>query len=211
MPDNDFIEQVRAWLAAQPRGATVRWNHDLARPAEDVHTGWVDVNAPELCETCSLNWLLTIRGPDPDEGPADGYETLEVPHDVAVRGQWDHESHWWVDGTVEVLDHPEPEDLTGGVRTRPAWSTAALNAALTDWAERVAGRGDLVWALDPGIVSPLVEVAMERIDSIKAGTEETYDAGGGVRITSSAMDELLAMGPDDAAQLMARLRDQIGS
>src|SRR5690606_4446867 len=99
VPDNGFIEQVRAWLAAQPRGATVRWNHDLARPAEDVHTGWVDVNAPELCETCSLNWLLTIRGPDPDEGPADGYETLEVPHDVAVRGQWDHESHWWVDGT----------------------------------------------------------------------------------------------------------------
>lgn len=207
MADNDFAAAAREWLCALDYGAEIRWGHDLARPAPGAHTGYIDVFAPDGCAACGTNWLVTIQEPGLDDAPADGVEVLEAPHDVAVRGRW--EDHWFVDGTVEVLPAPAEDSLADGIRTRPAWSTGTLNAALRDWADRLAGRGDLVWVFDDEITSPMVALASERLAAIEAGGVETYALGDGVCIVEGAFDELLASGPDTAADIVDAVKSQL--
>jgi hypothetical protein len=212
VPDSDFARLATEWLTGLPYGATVRWGHDLATPADGVHTGWIDVFVPEACAKTGCNWLICILSPDDeDAGVADGVETVTAAQDTAIRGAWEHFD--WVPGSIVQLGCHAGDDLVetaaGMVRTRPAWTTGALNAALSKWAARLAGRGDVRWVFDRDLTTSLAFTAATVAERIADGDEETFDLGDGVLVSSTAFDALLDAGPDVAADITSALKDAV--
>lgn len=61
---NDEAARIVAALRDLPDEAVVRWGDDHELFIDDVHTGWVDVFHPQLCDTLGFAWVWTITGPD---------------------------------------------------------------------------------------------------------------------------------------------------
>jgi hypothetical protein len=91
-----------------------------------------------------------------------------------------------------------PYDREGG------WSAAAVSDALAAWAARHAGRGDLRFAWDPKAgPSPTLRRIVERAEACG----QVWELGDGLTLHDGALDDLLALHPDEAAELTARLRE----
>jgi hypothetical protein len=157
-----------------------------------------------------------------------------LPRDAVVRWASDHltaERPWatgWIDiriadggppgmGWVWTIvrgddpDDPKPGELwcfvwphdldVHGVQ---AWSERTVCEALSTWAGRHAGRADLrfEWDRETGPSAALAE-AMARA----AASDPVWDLGDGLQVVDGLMDELLALHPDEAAELTHVLRE----
>lgn len=211
-------ERIAAWLRVLPRGATIRWgeNHALLAGA---HHGWVDVAVPAICDALDLNWVWTIEGPDDADGSPDDPTVIELDYDLHVWAVWDPDRRWYLEGALAepagtTVDLTPLERLAGekpgrGIQIVPAWSSDRIGRALTDWADRYAGRGDLRFEFDRSIHSPMIDQLDEVMEAVEAGDAATYEIGPRVQVTDQVMDTLLEMDPDEAAELTERILDTI--
>ena len=81
-----------------------------------------------------------------------------------------------------------------------------MSAAPVGWTARVLGRPDLTFVRDEQAgLSPLMRRAME--EASQAGESRRIDTGiPGVTMTERAFDDLLAIGPDAAADVVGIVR-----
>jgi hypothetical protein len=219
-PTNTRYNDIVNWLVSVPADATLTWGDDHVRTA-DVHTGWVDVRIAGA--DLDMNWVWTIVDPDDDDAGAD-MTTISVPFDRTLWAIFDDETFWFLPAPAFVTTrdaipgdadrvaletaiaaHPDKRSLVA----RPAWSAAALDAALADWAAVHAGRGDVRFVFDPefiphaGMLAGLDEIAAAVAD----GTADTYEIGKNLRATGAVFDQLLALEPDEAADIMRHLNE----
>ena len=92
---------------------------------------------------------------------------------------------------------------------RGGWSVRTVCDALSDWADRHAGRLDLRFEWDRRAAdSPALELAKERA----AAGGPTWDLGNGLEVVDGVTDELLgllATDPQEAARVTAVLREAV--
>ena len=94
-------------------------------------------------------------------------------------------------------------DELRGIVANCAWSSGALTSALSTWVEEHAGRPDLrVEYRD--IETPLQRQLREALD------DERFDFAPGIQISDSALDSILALGPDEAAHIAEAIVEMLG-
>lgn len=181
--DTDDFEHILRWLRALPMGAVIEWNDTLG---EAPFTGYVDVAVKGYED---YNWAWTIVDPEgADEHDRNNPMVIIVPHD----------------GTAEL------ELWKGKKVTVGSWSPEVISAALHDWAFEELGL-HFSFNYDGEYISPSRIKADEEIRAALSSTE-TYAMGENVRITSHAMDQLLAMSDEDrtaAAEIIAKLSEEL--
>jgi len=78
------------------------------------------------------------------------------------------------------------------------WTTQRVRTALGDWVRAHTGRDDLEFVFVADAVSAMRRAARDE--------GEEYDLGDGVKASGPTFDALLAAGPDDAAEIIEKLR-----
>lgn len=230
MSTDDGYADIVGYLEGLPQGAEVRWGSDGMSVDKPWSATWVDVQVPEIEKHAGLNWVWTIlhtadRDADDD---TDAPTTIRAGWDadlyyvwgpIPEGGQWFVATHVcpsaFLPDALEIArlhaarEVAPDERITG---RRGAWTAQHISALLAMWALNHAGRDDIVFVFDPESVglSPLAKVAAERAKGIDAGVDESFDAGDGIRVHGDVMDEMLALGPDEAAELMSAIKDAIG-
>lgn len=216
-------QRVARWIGALPEGATLAWSEDTIPAGARVARGWLDVRVPDLCEEASMGWVWSVEGSDlPD--PGDGPLTLQVPYDAHVdltlRGgsviaaalvagdgtstpiRPDEVAHWAGAARLHGLDGEDE------VRRLPVWTPEAISSAVAAWCAERVGRADLQVRWDEDAEpSPLVrdlERLAEQIDA-QGLPEDAVMLGEGLFALPDAFDDLLAMGPDEAAKVTGAL------
>jgi hypothetical protein len=216
--DDSGYQAIVDWLRTLPADTELVWG-DNHTTTDGVHTGWVDVSVRGA--DLGFNWLWTI-----DSGTEPGFAAdptvIVVPHDRTLWVVWDTDNHWWLDEpawSTAVDANPDPAQITAleaaidhrpdtrSLLSRPGWSENAVNTALATWAHTHAGRGDLRFRYDPDWTpgQRVLDEAAATLEQIAAGTARTYELAPGVHATDTAFDQLLALDPDDAAAITAKL------
>lgn len=206
------------YLRSRPAGAVVRWASDFLTPRCPRTTGWVDVRITDAAAP-SWNWAWTIVGPDdPDASDSEQLWSFVWPHDLEVHGVWDPASGRYVNEWPAHRGEPPPRCIAAAYRTLPeriggrydvrdAWSADAVGEALSDWTATHAARPDLILEWDPeSEPTPDMTRAAERAREIQEGGR-VWDLGDRLEIADGLMDELLQLDPDEAAVVVARLRE----
>lgn len=212
-------EKICDWLRDLPAGTQIAWTDATMSAQLPLAVAWAEICAPQVQAQLGVDRLweicdLETAGDDEAEltcRPED--ETVfSVPRDAALRIEMragapvgatlfvgaDHrplatsepQLRYWCQLAAEA--DVEEED---GMVTLRVWSAVALSAALERWSAAHAGRDDLTFVFDP---SPA-----------PAGDVERYQLAENVYATGALMDALLAMHPDEAAQITAMVRRMI--
>ena len=170
-------------LRAQPRGGVVRWASDHVSTEQPWATGWIDIRIADG-GPAGMGWVWTILSPDdPDQGEPEQLWQFPWPHDLAIHSAVESGRHTYVRG---------------------GWSTQAVAEALSWWAARHAGRGDLRFEWDGGAGdSETLILVKERAE---AGGP-TWDLGEGLKVADGVMDDLLALDLEEAGRITAILRE----
>lgn len=165
---------------------------------------------------------------DPEEAQPSWF-VIDLPYDLVVIEGFDSvlreeetqdgRTYWsptQVDLAVRRIgEEPSEEELRAGeewlkgaeeaggrlVQVFGGWSTEAINDALASWVEERTGERPLV-VFDPSITlaGHIVE-ALERAQGEESFLVAASEGGGEVRISSSALDSLLAMEPAEQEAL----------
>lgn len=217
---------MERWIAALPEGARVSWSEDTIPVESRVTRGFLDVRVPELCREASLGWVWGVEGPDLND-PGEGPLTITLDYDAEVEftvraGELVRASVVRPDGSKTEIPpgevahwmgraHPHAMDGEDQLSRVAVWTPEAVSGAISRWCAERAGRPDLeiVWD-DDAEPSPLVR-ALEQVaaDLERDGLpEEAVMIGEGVYALPDAFDELLAMDPQDAAQITGALSDE---
>jgi hypothetical protein len=212
--DNDTRVTIE-YLRAQAPDGVVRWASDHITATTPWTTGWIDVSVARGGPV-GMGWVWTIVGHD-DLGEAAPGQLwyFAWPYDLDVHAILDPAEGWYVDELPAragrelpralVSEYEEHAQRVGGSYViRRGWSARAISEALSVWATRHAERGDLLfqWDREAGPSAALATV-MERA----AGSAPMWDLGDGLTVVDGAMEDLLTLPPDDAAEIMAVLRD----
>jgi hypothetical protein len=205
------------YLRALPRDAVVLWASDHVSAKKPWATGWIDIRIAEGGPP-DMGWVWTIvRSDDPDDPKPGQLWCFEWPSDLDVHSVLDPSEGWY----VRELPVPAGEQLPsllvaayeenarrvdGAYAVREAWSTGAVNDALASWAARHAGRADLRFEWDR-TAGPSAALA-QAIDRARDGGP-VWDLGDGLKVVDGLMDDLLALHPDDAAEVIPALREAV--
>lgn len=215
--DLDAYDTVVGWVHQLAPDTAVRW-HDLQLAFADAHTHSVDVSVPAFD---GLNWLWTIEGETDDFGLMDP-TALQVRYDQDLWAVWDSDEHGVIPAAaVSVtggvpLAAAEVDALEAVIAEHPdrrvlhrsdAWSSAAINRALSEWCRVHAGRNDISFTYDAVAAQASGRALDERISDALAG--DTYLIGDNIKVADNVMDILLRLGPDDAAELTQAIRDAL--
>jgi hypothetical protein len=131
--------------------------------------------------------------------------------------EWQRDMYWagfqHLQGcTIGGVQYPPPATLTvsdGAPWTVcRVWTPAAVSAALQDWCAQ-HGRPDLRFWWDPQIRTPkddLLDAAARGLRSLQAGESEAFTIGEGVKALAPALDFLLGLPADQAAQVTSALQ-----
>lgn len=228
---SDSARELIDWVAGLPAGADVAFcERSFGDPADPAaHSfNWCDVHLP-----AGPDVLITVSSPGHCDRPDCPLDSLEVAYDALltvrfVDGQvlgvtltlpdgfqvpvCDEElfssmaADWnWFWRTQLTADPDEP-----GVWHKPAWTPAAVAAALAGWAHQWAGRDDLTFTLVPAAVYDGDEddLTDEEIEALADGIE-FIDLGDGVIATGEVFDTLLGEGPDTAARLTSAIKQAL--
>lgn len=201
---------VIGWLTCLPAGTVIRWGDDGAQPAPEVHCGWVDVRPIDF--ELGLNWVWTIV--DPHDEEARDSLTITVDFDVDVWQVYDPSLRTCLDQPTVVTrraERPSGSELDALEATsvgdrrvvcQGGWTTTSVHAALGDWTRTHTGRDDLEFVF-------VADAASAMLGGV-SNESELYDLGGGVKASGEAFDSLLAAGPDDAAEIIQKVRHLLG-
>ena len=203
------------YLRSQPPNGVVRWTSDHVSAEKPWAIGWIDLRVAGG-GLADMGWVWTIVRDDDEDDPKPGELWCFVwPHDLEIHSVFDPKAGWFVHELPVLAGQRLPRPLAaayeeharrvgGGYAVRPAWSARAVSDALSDWADRHAGRPDLrfEWDRDAGPSAVLAEM-MERA----AAPGPVWDLGDGLNVVDGLMDDLLALHPDEAAELTPILRD----
>lgn len=205
-------------LAGLPIGEAVAWHCDQVTSEHPYAEEWVAINI-DLAEDGDEPppWTLSLDPPGAEvDDPMSGFGW---PPDLAIHRVL--ESRPIIPRTVtETVSaaggQPGPDEsarlrsaLTGPTRTMtvlPAWSADAVTAGLNACAARVLLRPDLRFHWDGGVgISALGAWVQEQ--TRLAATRPPYESGiPGVTLSEVMMDNVLAMGPEGAADVMDFVR-----
>lgn len=208
--EEELEEALVTWLQTLPHGAVVEWTNHSGSPVPDVHPGWVDVVVPAACDALEVNWLFTVVAPDDECADVN----VVVEPDLTL---------WYVFGpgdldefvvVVAAGTEPKPDQMARleaaaaadelrSVVASHAWSSGSLTAALADWVSEHAGRSDLRFEYRD-IETPLQQQLRAALD------DERFDFARGIQIGESALESILALGPDDAAELSGAIVEALG-
>ncbi|MBI4261402.1 MAG: hypothetical protein HY658_12645 [Actinobacteria bacterium] len=204
------------YLRGLPPGAVVHWStHHFSR-REPWTTHWVDVRIEEEGSP-PMNWVWTILAPDDPDGAYPGQLWQFVwPYDLDVHCMW--EAGERINVFVAARGEPLPECIAAGYEHLPenfdcsyevrgGWSVATAGDALSHWAATHGGRPDLRFEWEPDAEpSPVIREVMERARELDEGGP-SWDLGDGIRVADGFLDELLAMDPDERAEVMEAIRE----
>jgi hypothetical protein len=201
------------YLRGLPHAAVVHWASDHVPERLGWTTKWIDVRITDPGSP-PFNWAWTIIGHDDPDGT--GPEQLWQfvwPYDLDVHLVQDPVD-WEVNVWPAARGEPPPRCIAAAYRTLPqrvggryvvhgGWTAGAVDDALTHWAGTHAGRPDLTatWARTAGPSAILSAVAERARD---AGP--MWDLGEGLEVADGALDDLLALDPEEAAEITIRLR-----
>jgi hypothetical protein len=203
------------YLCSQPPDAIVRWASDHVSAEKPWGVGWVDLRIADGGPP-DMGWVWTIvRADDPDDPKPGQLWCFEWPEDLDLHCVFDPSEGWYVRELPVPAGEPLPPLLVaayeenarrvgGTYAVRKAWSAHAVSEALASWAARHAGRADLHFEWDRG-AGPS-EVLAEMTERAAAGGP-VWDLGDGLRVVDGLMDDLLALHPDEAAELTPILRE----
>lgn len=209
------------WLQALPDQSSISWGDPHAGERLPFCRGWVDVLVPDLQAAAGLGWVWTVDEPDSVPTDDDPWWTIRVPTDLPLWELRARGGYLLVDvdpRQLTVANLPPaavaalslPGDARVGSlpwRPRRGWRPSSVSRALQRWTRQHTGRTDLSFHWDPSVEQP----AMEEMFVARAETAmESYlvaesDDGAQVRAGAQVIDQLLAMDPDDAAQIGAAL------
>jgi len=208
------------YLRRLPADEVVPWASDHLGADEPWATRWVDVRTvdPDAPDT---SWAWTILGPDdPDECDPEQLWCFSWPYDLDVYELWEaptpprimprllHEVPIArgrslpdrVDRALRAAaDQPDRDMAVFG-----GWSVDALGDALHDWTTRNADRGDLRFRWDP---SAEESETLQTVRTRAASDGPFRDLGDGLVIHDEALDELLRLDPDEAAEIEEHVQD----
>lgn len=224
--DNGYTPIVEVLAGLEP-DATIVWDDDHLKAAPDLHTGWIDVRLGNpVGDMIGYNWVWTIDAElDVVDGEPVDPTTIVVPYNRQIWRIWDTDELWFVeDGPMVVLDSgAELDDRDSKmlddyaaqspsyhVNTQGAWTTDAVNAAISAWILEHVGRDDITVVRGELAPSELVQQAAATLEAIESGSEETIELGDGVVASQQAFDFLLSLGPDEAAHVETELRNKLG-
>jgi hypothetical protein len=234
--DEAFPDACRLirWLAEQPQDATVLWTDWTLDESPAFGSGWLDIH---FGGEAGPNSVLTLSAPgeaDDSEDPLDSVEitydaTWEVrfddgnvvemrivPDDAAPRALHDarmidelQDEIQWSTFWRRALSRDQHDRSRWSQRV---WTLERIDLALRDWAARFAGREDLRFSF----AAPTIETPADESDdeARPAEGEHFVQIGDGVRAHTEVLDQLLAMDPEDAAEItrdMQRRADEIRS
>ena len=211
---HDEFAPLAAWVAANAAPATTLvWGDDHCCTGDDfVHTGWVDVQIPEVEAALGWSWTWTIVGPDTEDVSA---SEIVCDYNVRIWRCWDESTYWWDDSVfvVTALDAELDADSRARFATEPVglpgWTAQAISDALAHWCATELGRPDLSFVFDPNISSAMVAALADRFEAAGLGEMESYEIAPGIRITGPALDSLLERGIDEAAALTGEIVTQL--
>lgn len=203
------------YLRSLPPNALVRWTSDHVRPGAPWTTGWIDVRVARGALS-GMGWVWTIvRADDPDDPKPGELWCFVWPPDLDIHCVLDPAAGWWVRELPFPAGEPLPSLLAaayeenarrvgGRYDVRQGWSAGTVCDALSDWAARHAGRRDLrfEWDRDAG-----PSAVLARVTERAAAPGEVWDLGDGLTVVDGLMDDLLALHPDEAAELTPVLRE----
>lgn len=199
LPD---VTRTAAWLRSLPPDTVITWGQDHELIDGHVIPGWVDVDVIDPPSPLKFNWYWTVQSPDDTDEPDD--MTIVLEHDADIWGTWDPTKAWWSERHVYPHDTPPPS--APDLLHQGGWTIQAVNDTLTSWAEEHTGRNDLRFNHTPGTLSKITRRALAVKEAIDNGDIEVYDLGDGVKAAAPALDTLLAMNPDEAADVTRNLK-----
>lgn len=234
---NEHLDPVAAIvvaLRALPANATVAWCDVSCQFAPGVHPArWVDIYVVEPDFLPAWAWVWTIvdatdhredRGavwvPGRRPEPTAWHIGLVPDRTVAMVCQREPGGWTWLDAGMTVMPRGAKPSDAGWLRlkqvqrdyprsritTEDAWTTELICAALTSWAAAFADRGDLRFVEDPSDAA--LDAAAARLGlPASFDDEELYAIGDGVKATSSALDGLLSIRPEEAAEATQLLQE----
>lgn len=196
------------WLKAKAKNSTVIWTSDHFSSESPFCGGWADIMVPEFQEAMKpvikYGWVFTILSEYTelyeDEGSRFDWEFLH-PHDLTVACTWSPAAHWYAnevpvrpdeelsEADAEALVSLAAEEEGAFVTSYTAWSIAAVNCALSEWAAAYAERPDIVFEWNPdGEMSDMMKEAIEAYEDVQSGKAQlkTFD-----------LDEFLRQSGDD--------------
>lgn len=202
----EFADAVAGWFRQLPPNTIVEWTGDGGSVVPGVYNAWVDVVILDACEALEVSWLMTFVAPGDEHAASD----LVVEPDLSmwfVFGPGDVDQFVVVVGADEYpsreqlapLEVAVAEDDTRRIIASAAWSVPVLTGALARWVAAHVGRTDLTLEHVADVETP----TMSRLAAALEG--EHYDFAPGIEISDMALDALLALDRDEAAQLSASM------
>jgi hypothetical protein len=219
------------WFQALPEHAVIPWGTD-SLATSGVLTDWVDVNIPALEAATGSNWAFTISDPfedimdglrynggimsealrpfttglDPKKltfEPTDKNWSIYLPH-----------THSVVNGSTAIPADERPDvDLDGNVYC-DGWTSDVISAALTARVLEISGRNVIFIFDSEAPLSPMMARIEARLATMTHddffGSGITTASGSEVRFSADVMDDLLALDPNEAAKLAARMNAIFG-
>lgn len=195
------------WIAGLPQGAEVHWHEPSLTQDQQWASSWMDIylshkgkDAPDA---------LTVVGPGAEVEPGD----IQLPYDAVmeIKFQGEKVSSVKLNGPGGRIDL-EDQDLKRQIEEswnlvwRPRLTPAEGEG--NRWEMEVWSRGaiqGLLKSLREGLRFSQAQADPSDLDIDR---ENLYRIGEEMYATEGAMDQLLALDPDEAAKITAQLRSQ---
>lgn len=217
-------DELVTFLKKLPPNVTLEWSDSSLMATDTVfYANYLDVFVPEICEALKWAWIWTVENPTllaedslkyswVSGQPVGDHQNISLLPDTTIWSVTDQFSHSPVDVTclthsanvtlsesqkLELANNYAPDKVTDF----PGWSVATVNEILTQWVTAATGREDISFKFVQNLSDPFLTKALETMDRITKGQEQTYQISENVFASSSTMDTLLALDPQDAAEI----------
>lgn len=207
-------KEIVKWIKSLPQGTTIYWADESLSEAKPFVFPWVDVVIPALGEFLKEEFTLTFQAPGSKHEDA-----IELPYNAAFVVEFEDEIP--ERAFLEIENGPDFElpSLIGNVRSLwkiywsnlldnqeesssvPVWTPEFISRAIEEWIEDLSGRNDLIVLWNPQLKVDEVDVSFG-----ESGHENSYQIGEGIFASEKVFDELLAMDPDEAAEIVKQLK-----
>ncbi len=214
MDTNGPFDALVLHLANLESVAELGWCDGVRQVLPNVHLGtYVDVTVNSICDVVEIPWLWTVVHPDDTEALTGDEHSLVIPlaNDLVVWAVYDPAEHWYRTSSAVALTldeepaadqlaalYDDADECQGTIETIPAWRSSSIDQALEKWCARHVNRTDLRFHELPEDLPHYLTMLIER-----AGTGERYEIADHVSVSDHVFDQLLAMDPDQAAEITA--------
>lgn len=203
-------EKLTDFLAGLAPNTRLTWADDHATGPDHIHTSWVDVVIVEADEQLRWPSVWVILDPEDPDASSDP-RTITLAHDVVLWRNWDPETYWWAPDPYLILDpedapsieqlamFKDPPTPVGG------WTPRAISEALTSWCATNVSRPDLSFTYDPDYTSIFANEIADTASEMSQNPDEQIMIAPNIMASPKFFDQLLAMSPEDAADMTARV------